>query len=92
MLDSFEDSSARLERLRELARHEKDPKTYYEIQAAIKRVLDERQLLRNNAEIIQKSSDATGIEWHESEKQSWPVWKRLIHRLVRCQICRPEGS
>src|SRR5581483_4149417 len=26
---------------------------------------------------------------HESEKQSWPRWKRLIHRLQRCPVCRP---
>jgi hypothetical protein len=27
---------------------------------------------------------------HESEKQSWPWWKRMIHRLQRCPICKPE--
>src|ERR1044072_9974967 len=27
---------------------------------------------------------------HECEKQSWPLWKRLLHRLQRCPICGPE--
>jgi hypothetical protein len=27
---------------------------------------------------------------HESEKRSWPWWKRVIHRLQRCPICKPE--
>jgi hypothetical protein len=27
---------------------------------------------------------------HESEKQRWPRWKRLIHRLQRCPICKPS--
>jgi len=26
---------------------------------------------------------------HESEKRSWSRWKRLIHRLQRCPICKP---
>lgn len=29
-----------------------------------------------------------GPRWqHEVEKQSWPLWKRLIHRLQRCPLC-----
>jgi hypothetical protein len=32
-----------------------------------------------------------GPRWqHEIEKQGWPLWKRLIHRLQRCPICRPK--
>ena len=27
---------------------------------------------------------------HESQKQSWPMWKRLMHRLQQCPICRPK--
>jgi hypothetical protein len=27
---------------------------------------------------------------HEADKQSWPWWKRLIHRLQHCPTCRPE--
>jgi hypothetical protein len=27
---------------------------------------------------------------HESEKQGWPFWKRLMHRLQPCPICRPR--
>ena len=34
-----------------------------------------------------------GLGWlqlqHDSEKQNWPRWKRLIHRLQRCPICKP---
>lgn len=31
-----------------------------------------------------------GPRWqHEIEKQSWPLWKKLIHRLQRCPICKP---
>jgi len=33
-----------------------------------------------------------GTRWpevqHELEKQGWPVWKRLIHRLQNCPICK----
>jgi len=29
---------------------------------------------------------------HESEKQSWPRWKRFIHRLQRCPICKPRAE
>jgi hypothetical protein len=32
-----------------------------------------------------------GPRWqHELEKQNWPVWKRLTHRLERCPICKPR--
>jgi hypothetical protein len=32
-----------------------------------------------------------GPRWqHEIEKQSWPLWKKLIHRLQHCPICRPN--
>ena len=27
---------------------------------------------------------------HQSDKQSWPWWRRLIHRFQRCPICKPE--
>ena len=47
MLDSFADSSARLQRLLELATKEKDPIKCDEIAAEIRRVLDEREFLRN---------------------------------------------
>jgi len=34
-----------------------------------------------------------GPRWeHEMEKQGWPLWKRLIHRLQDCPICRPKGE
>jgi len=112
MLDSLADSSARLERLLELATKEKDPMKSDEIAADIRRVLDEREVLRNrrnhqttqtgklmraelspNAEALEKLSEAMWIQYrHESEKRIWPMWKRLIHRLLRCPICRPEGG
>jgi hypothetical protein len=32
-----------------------------------------------------------GSRWdHEIEKQGWPLWKRLLHRLQRCPICKPK--
>jgi hypothetical protein len=32
-----------------------------------------------------------GPRWqHEIEKQSWPLWKKLLHRLQRCPICKPK--
>jgi hypothetical protein len=32
-----------------------------------------------------------GPRWqHEIEKQGWPLWRRLLHRLQRCRICRPK--
>jgi hypothetical protein len=32
-----------------------------------------------------------GPRWqHETEKQAWPLWKRLLHRLQPCPICRPQ--
>jgi len=32
-----------------------------------------------------------GPRWqHEIERQSWPLWKRLIHRFQRCPVCRPK--
>ena len=27
---------------------------------------------------------------HELEKQHWPWWKQLMHRLQQCPICKPE--
>lgn len=27
---------------------------------------------------------------HLCEKQNWPWWKRLMHRLKSCPLCRPE--
>jgi len=32
-----------------------------------------------------------GPRWqHEVDKQAWPLWKRLIHRLQGCTICKPK--
>jgi hypothetical protein len=35
-----------------------------------------------------------GQKWihyeHESEKQGWPWWKRLIHRLQSCPVCHAK--
>jgi len=27
---------------------------------------------------------------HESEKKTWPRWKRLLHRLQPCPVCKPK--
>jgi len=33
-----------------------------------------------------------GPRWeHELEKQGWPLWKKLLHRLQRCPICKPKN-
>jgi hypothetical protein len=29
---------------------------------------------------------------HEQEKRSWPRWKRLMHRLRPCPICKPKKN
>ena len=47
MLDSFADSSARLEKLLELATKEKGPARSDELAAEIRRGLNEREFLRN---------------------------------------------
>ena len=38
-----------------------------------------------------KDSEPRWLQYkHEDEKQSWPWWKRLIHRFERCPICRQK--
>lgn len=27
---------------------------------------------------------------HQAEMQSWPLWKRLMHRFEECPICGPD--
>jgi len=45
----------------------------------------------SDPEARKKLSDARWLQYkHESEKQSWPFWKRLIHRFQNCPLCRPE--
>jgi len=42
-------------------------------------------------EALEKLSEVMQLhDEHELEKQGWPFWKRLIHRLLRCPICRPK--
>ena len=44
----------------------------------------------SNPEIQKK---VFGPRWeHEIEKQSWPFWKRLMHRLQHCPICKPKSQ
>jgi hypothetical protein len=44
----------------------------------------------SNPEIQKK---VFGPRWeHEIEKQSWPFWKRLMHRLQDCPICKPKSQ
>jgi hypothetical protein len=56
MLDAFADSSARLERLLELATKERDPMKCDELAVEIRRLLDERELLRNRLGITPRTS------------------------------------
>ena len=45
----------------------------------------------SDPEARKKLSDARWLQYkHESEKQSWPFWKRLIHRFQRCPLCKPD--
>ena len=45
-----------------------------------------------NEEVLQRLSDARRLQcWHDCEKQSRPLWKRVIHRPRPCPICRQEG-
>jgi len=44
----------------------------------------------SNPEIQKK---VFGPRWeHEIEKQSWPFWKRLMHRLQDCPVCKPKSQ
>lgn len=44
----------------------------------------------SNPEIQKK---VFGPRWqHEIEKQGWPFWKRLMHRLRDCPICKPKSE
>jgi hypothetical protein len=44
----------------------------------------------SNPEIQKK---VFGPRWqHEIDKQGWPLWKKLIHRLQRCPICKPTSQ
>jgi len=45
----------------------------------------------SDPETRKKFSEPRWLQYkHESEKQSWPCWKRLIHRFQPCPFCRPE--
>ena len=44
----------------------------------------------SNPEIQKK---VFGPRWeHEIEKQGWPFWKRLMHRLQDCPTCKPKSQ
>ena len=44
----------------------------------------------SDPEFRKKLSEPRWIRYkHQSEKLSWPWWKRLIHRFRRCPICKP---
>ena len=57
MFDGFADSSARLEKLLELATKEKGPARSDELAAEIRRVLDEREFLRNRLGITRQPEE-----------------------------------
>lgn len=45
----------------------------------------------SDPEIRKKLSEPKWVRFkHESEKQNWPWWKRLIHRIHGCPICETE--
>ncbi len=47
----------------------------------------------SDPEIRKKLSDPRWAQFkHESEKEKWPWWKRLMHRFEKCPTCRPEKT
>lgn len=45
----------------------------------------------SDPEIRNRISEDRWLQYqHLCEKQQWPWWKRLMHRLKRCPLCRPE--
>ena len=45
----------------------------------------------SDPEARKKLSEARWLQFkHQSEKQGWPWWKRLIHRFQTCPMCKPE--
>jgi hypothetical protein len=44
----------------------------------------------SDPEVRKKLSEPRWLQYkHQSDKQIWPWWKRLIHRFQRCPICKP---
>lgn len=47
----------------------------------------------SDPEIRKRISEDRWLQYqHLCDKQKWPLWKRLIHRLRRCPLCRPERA
>ena len=47
----------------------------------------------SDPEARNKLSEARWLQFkHQAEKQSWPLWKRLMHRLEECEICGSEKA
>ena len=45
----------------------------------------------SDPEARKKLSEARWLQFkHQAEKQTWPWWKRLIHRFRSCPICKPD--
>src|SRR5580704_15482207 len=45
----------------------------------------------SDPEARKKLSEARWLHFqHESEKQTWPWWTRLLHRFQPCPVCKPE--
>jgi hypothetical protein len=45
----------------------------------------------SDPEVREKFSEPRWRQFkHETEKQSWPFLRRLIHRFERCPICKPK--
>jgi hypothetical protein len=45
----------------------------------------------SDPEARKKLSEARWLHFkHQSEKQSWPWWKRLMYRFQSCPACKPE--
>ncbi len=45
----------------------------------------------SDPEARKKLSEARYLQFkHQSEKQNWPWWRRMLHRFQPCAICRLE--
>src|SRR5262249_52051291 len=45
----------------------------------------------SDPEVRKKLAEPRWLQYkHESEKQSWPWWRRLLHHVQACPTCRPK--
>jgi len=43
----------------------------------------------SDPELRKKLSEPRWVQYkHQTDMESWPWWKRLVHRFARCSICQ----